>query len=74
MNCAVRGHLWVSLPPGIDDAVVTAEARQAGVLVSAGGRYFAAEKPGGWVRFNFAAADPTDLTDLTEAAHRLARI
>ncbi|GAA1570385.1 PLP-dependent aminotransferase family protein [Kribbella sancticallisti] len=62
-------HLWVRLPPGIEDTEVSAEARRLGVLVSAGQRYFATEKPGAWLRFNFAAA--ADLAELTLAARRL---
>lgn len=63
-------HLWVRLPPGADDAAVAAAARQAGVAVSAGDGYFATEKPGAWLRLNFAAA--ADRAQLAEAAHRLA--
>ena len=65
-------HLWMRLPLGTDDAVVAAEARRSGVVVSAGQRYFATEKPGSWLRFNFAAA--ADLGELSEAARRLSSI
>ncbi|MFB6720496.1 hypothetical protein ACFCV3_10065 [Kribbella sp. NPDC056345] len=46
-------YLWVRLPS--DDAVAAAEARQAGVIVSPGGRFFATGKPAAWLRLNFAA-------------------
>ncbi|QNE19272.1 PLP-dependent aminotransferase family protein [Kribbella qitaiheensis] len=65
-------HLWVRLPAGLEDTAVTAEARRRGVVVSAGQRYFATERSGSWLRFNFAAA--ADLAELSEAARRLAQI
>lgn len=65
-------HLWVRLPGDADDTAVAASARQAGVAVSAGGRYFATEKPGSWLRFNFAAA--ADRAELAEAVRRLATL
>jgi DNA-binding transcriptional MocR family regulator len=60
-------HLWVRI--GDDDQAVTAAARDLGVAVSAGSRYFATERPGAWLRFNFAAA--ADRDELVEAARRL---
>jgi DNA-binding transcriptional MocR family regulator len=51
---------------------LTAAARDVGVGVSQGSRYFATERPGSWVRFNFAAA--ADPVELTEAARRLAAL
>lgn len=65
-------HLWVRLPPEVDDTTVAAEAQRLGVVVSAGSRYFATEKPGSWLRFNFAAA--ADPAELSTAARRLAGI
>ncbi|MGW6282675.1 aminotransferase-like domain-containing protein [Kribbella sp. NPDC055071] len=62
-------HLWVRLPAGVDDVVVAGRARELGVVVSAGGRYFAAERSGAWLRFNFAAAASGELAT---AAQRLA--
>ncbi|MFL1426495.1 MULTISPECIES: PLP-dependent aminotransferase family protein [unclassified Nocardiopsis] len=62
-------HLWVRLPAGVDDAVLTSAARQRGVVVSAGGRYFAAEPPAAHVRIGFAAA--ADHAELAEGARRL---
>jgi DNA-binding transcriptional MocR family regulator len=65
-------HLWVRLPPDIDDTAVAAEAQRLGVVMSAGRRYFATEKPGSWLRLNFAAA--ADAPALSAAARRLARL
>ncbi|WP_432935500.1 PLP-dependent aminotransferase family protein [Kribbella sp. CA-253562] len=61
-------HLWVRV--GSDDVSLTAAARDLGVGVSQGSRYFATERPGSWLRFNFAAA--ADPVELAEAARRLA--
>ncbi|ADB32617.1 transcriptional regulator, GntR family with aminotransferase domain protein [Kribbella flavida DSM 17836] len=61
-------HIWVRIQT--DDPAVAEAARDLGVAVSAGSRYFAAERPGSWLRLNFAAT--ADLTDLVTAAHRLA--
>ncbi|MFI9307885.1 hypothetical protein [Streptomyces triculaminicus] len=62
-------HLWVRLPPGVDDTVLTGAARQRGVAVSAGSRYFAAEPPAAHLRVGFAAT--ADHAELTEGARRL---
>ncbi|MBV7245987.1 PLP-dependent aminotransferase family protein [Streptomyces sp. MW-W600-10] len=62
-------HLWVRLPGGVDDTVLTSAARQRGVAVSAGSRYFATEPPAAHLRIGFAAA--ADHTELTEGARRL---
>ncbi|MGW1296879.1 aminotransferase-like domain-containing protein [Streptomyces sp. NPDC002533] len=62
-------HLWVRLPAGVDDTVLTSAARQRGVAVSAGSRYFATEPPAAHLRIGFAAA--ADHTELTEGARRL---
>lgn len=65
-------HLWVELPPGTDDARVAATAREHGVSVGAGRRFFAAEPPGAYLRLAFAAT--VDAAELTVAARRLALI
>jgi DNA-binding transcriptional MocR family regulator len=65
-------HLWVSLPAGVDDMLVAAQARQLGVVVSSGSRFFATEKPADWLRLNFGAA--ADLAELSAAADRLAQL
>lgn len=62
-------HLWVRLPPDLDDTTIAAEAQRLGVVVSAGRRYFATERPGSWLRLNFAAA--ADPAELSTAARRL---
>ncbi len=62
-------HLWVRLPPGVDDVAAAAEARQAGVIVSAGSRFFATEKPAAWLRLNFGST--ADVADLAVAGDRL---
>ncbi|QDY77712.1 PLP-dependent aminotransferase family protein [Streptomyces qinzhouensis] len=62
-------HLWVRLPAGVDDTVLTSAARQRGVTVSAGSRYFATEPPAAHLRIGFATT--ADLAELTEGAHRL---
>ncbi|MFD9500977.1 PLP-dependent aminotransferase family protein [Streptomyces sp. NPDC060035] len=62
-------HLWVRLPSGVDDAALTSAARQRGVAVSAGSRYFATEPPAAHLRIGFAAT--ADLAELTEGVRRL---
>ncbi|MFH8370978.1 PLP-dependent aminotransferase family protein [Streptomyces sp. NPDC018031] len=63
-------HLWVRLPAGADDTAVAGAARQHGVTVSAGSRYFAAEPPAAHLRLGFAAT--ADLAELDEGVRRLA--
>ncbi|WP_433244587.1 PLP-dependent aminotransferase family protein [Streptosporangium sp. CA-135522] len=65
-------HLWVRLPAGADDTMVAGAARQHGVAVSAGSRYFATELPAAYLRLNFAAT--TDSAELVEAVRRLGRV
>lgn len=62
-------HLWVRLPPGVDDTVLAGAARRHGVAVSPGGRYFAAEPSAAFLRVGFAAA--ADHAELAEGARRL---
>lgn len=62
-------HLWVRLPPGVDDAGLTSAARQRGVAVSAGSRYFATEPPAAHLRIGFAAT--ADHAELTRGVRRL---
>lgn len=62
-------HLWVRLPSGVDDTVLTSAARQRGVAVSAGSRYFATEPPAAHLRIGFAAT--ADHAELIEGARRL---
>ncbi|MFI6002931.1 hypothetical protein ACIA98_21375 [Streptomyces sp. NPDC051366] len=53
----------------MDDTVLTGAARQRGVAVSAGSRYFATEPPTAHLRIGFAAT--ADHAELTEGARRL---
>jgi DNA-binding transcriptional MocR family regulator len=63
-------HVWVRLPDGVDDVALTARAAAAGVLVSPGRPWFAAEPPAPHLRLTFAGAAPPDLA---EGVRRLAR-
>ncbi|WP_237774661.1 aminotransferase-like domain-containing protein [Actinosynnema sp. ALI-1.44] len=56
-------HLWVQLPPGVDDLATASAARRHGVAVSAGKRFFASEPPAAHLRLAFAATDPAELAD-----------
>jgi DNA-binding transcriptional MocR family regulator len=64
-------NLWVPLPPGTDDRDVAVRAAAAGVAVSAGRAFFAAEAPGPYLRLTFAAEPPERLA---EGAARLAEL
>ena len=63
-------HLWVSLPPGVDDVSVAEAARERGVLVGAGRSFFATEPPSSHLRLSFGCAASHD--ELREAVRRLA--
>jgi DNA-binding transcriptional MocR family regulator len=63
-------HLWVRLPDGVDDVALTARAAAAGVVVSPGRPWFAAEPPAPHLRLTYAGAAPPDLA---EGVRRLAR-
>ncbi|UUV31917.1 PLP-dependent aminotransferase family protein [Amycolatopsis roodepoortensis] len=62
-------HLWVRLPPGSDANALARVARERGVVVGAGERFFATEPSGPFLRLNFAAA--ADIAELTEGIRRL---
>jgi DNA-binding transcriptional MocR family regulator len=64
-------HVWVRLPAGLDDGVVTAQAAAAGVLVSPGRPWFAADSPGPHLRLTYAGAPAPDLV---EGVRRLASV
>jgi DNA-binding transcriptional MocR family regulator len=64
-------HVWVRLPEGADDVALTARAAAAGVIVSPGRPWFAAEPPAPYLRLTFAGAAPADLA---EGVRRLARV
>ncbi|MGP4008222.1 aminotransferase-like domain-containing protein [Streptomyces sp. 4N124] len=62
-------HLWLRLPDGTDEALLTAAALRAGVAITPGRPYFSAEPPAGHVRLSFAAVAGTG--EITEGARRL---
>ena len=64
-------HVWVRLPDGLDDAALTARAAAAGVLISPGRPWFAAEPPAPHLRLTFAGAPAPDLA---EGVRRLAKV
>jgi DNA-binding transcriptional MocR family regulator len=63
-------HVWVRLPDGVDDGGLAARAAAAGVLVSPGRPWFAAEPPAPHLRLTYAGAPAPDLV---EGVRRLAR-
>jgi DNA-binding transcriptional MocR family regulator len=63
-------HVWIPLPDGTDETALTAAALHAGVAVSAGRPYFAAEAPGPYLRVSFA--DTPDSAAIDEGVRRLA--
>ncbi len=66
-------HLWLTLPPGLDDLDVTERARARQLLVGAGRPYYVTEPPGPRLRLSYAAATQTQLSAgvqvLAEALH-----
>ncbi|MEW2223199.1 PLP-dependent aminotransferase family protein [Streptomyces sp. NPDC006990] len=68
---APRGgyHLWLRLPDGTDEGVLTAAALRAGVAVAPGSPYFAAESPAPHIRLTFAPAAAEG--DIVEGVRRL---
>jgi len=64
-------HLWVVVPPGRQMPIIDA-ARAAGVAISSGDGYFAAEPAGAFLRVGFAAT--ADLAQLEEGARRLGEV
>ncbi|MCW2994661.1 MAG: PLP-dependent aminotransferase family protein [Conexibacter sp.] len=64
-------HVWVRLPEGVDDGLLTARAAAAGVLVSPGRPWFAAEPPAAFLRLTFAGAVASELV---EGVRRLATL
>jgi DNA-binding transcriptional MocR family regulator len=65
-------HLWTALPPGTDDMALAEAALRAGVLVSAGRRYFPAEPAGPRVRLSYGSA--AGEAELADGTARLARL
>jgi DNA-binding transcriptional MocR family regulator len=64
-------HVWAGLPAGIDDVMLAEAALRAGVLVSAGRRYFPAEPAGPRLRLSYGSA--AGESELADGAARLAR-
>jgi DNA-binding transcriptional MocR family regulator len=63
-------HLWAGLPAALDDIEVTRFARDTGVAVTAGRKFFPAEPTSPHLRITFSSA-PTE-TDLDTGIRRLA--
>ena len=55
-------HLWLHLPPSVDDLDLADRARARHLLVGAGRPYYVSEPPGPRLRLSFAAADRGQLT------------
>ena len=64
-------NLWVPLPPGTDDRELAQRAAAAGVIVSPGRPFFAAEPPGPFLRLTFAAEPPERLAEGARRLHEL---
>jgi DNA-binding transcriptional MocR family regulator len=64
-------NVWVALPEAVDDVALTDAARAAGVLISPGRPFHAAEPPRPYVRVSFASTP--DIATLEEGVRRLAR-
>ncbi|MFF2043847.1 PLP-dependent aminotransferase family protein [Kitasatospora sp. NPDC058170] len=64
-------HLWLRLPDGADESALTAAALRAGVLVTPGRPYYAAEPPAPHLRLSYAAVDSS--TRIAEGVHQLRR-
>ncbi|NUS17222.1 MAG: PLP-dependent aminotransferase family protein [Streptomyces sp.] len=62
-------HLWLRLPDGADEAALAAAALHAGVAVTPGRPYFAAEPPGPHLRLSYISAVGAE--QLREGVHRL---
>ncbi len=64
-------HLWAALPSGSSEQRLALAARELGVAVNPGRKFFAAEPPGAFVRLSFAAA--ADTAELITGVGRLAQ-
>lgn len=65
-------HLWARLPDGVDDAALAEAALRAGVLVSAGRPFFAAEPQAPHLRLGYGTA--ASEAELAEGVRRLAGV
>ncbi|HEX3782115.1 MAG TPA: PLP-dependent aminotransferase family protein [Pseudonocardiaceae bacterium] len=52
-------HLWLTLPDGIDETRLVSAALRAGVAITPGALYFAAEAPGPRLRLSYVSAATT---------------
>ncbi|MEU3101480.1 PLP-dependent aminotransferase family protein [Streptomyces griseoflavus] len=62
-------HLWLRLPEGTTEPALTTAALRAGVAVTPGRPYFAAEPPAGHLRLSFAAV--AGAGEIAEGVRRL---
>ncbi|WP_327086545.1 PLP-dependent aminotransferase family protein [Nonomuraea sp. NBC_01738] len=62
-------HLWVRLPPHVDEAALVEAATRNGALVSPGRIYYPSEPPGPRIRVTGTAA--ADVAELREGVRRL---
>lgn len=63
-------HLWIRLPDGTDETALTAACLRAGVAVSPGRPFFAAEAPAPYIRISYADTAGTD--EITQGVRRIA--
>lgn len=64
-------HVWVRLPPEVDEGALVEAAKRNGVLVSPGRIYYPSEPPGPRIRLTHIAA--THVPELAEGVRRLAK-
>jgi DNA-binding transcriptional MocR family regulator len=65
-------HVWIRLPDGTDETALTAGCLRAGVAVSPGRPFFAAEASAPHVRVSFADTVGTD--QIAQGVHRVATV
>jgi len=63
-------HLWLSLPEGTDETRLVADALRAGVAITPGKLYFAAEPPGPRLRLSYVSVATT--RQIEDGVRRLA--
>lgn len=66
-------HLWVRLPKGVSDEVLTQKAALAGILISAGTHWFPGEPPAPHLRLGFAHLDPEQAAPTIASLAHIAR-
>jgi DNA-binding transcriptional MocR family regulator len=64
-------HLWLALPPGVDDLALAAQATAHGVAVTPGTPWFPGDAPGPHLRLTYAGDTPDRLA---EGVRRLAAL